>query len=469
MLDRLDDTIVAISTSPGKGQRGVVRLSGPASVEIALVMFQPHDGVHLGAPARNRRVTGRVGLGKDEFLLPAELFIFRAPRSYTRQEVVEFHTAGAPAVLALVMDHTITLGARPAEAGEFTARAFFNGALDLAEVEGVAALIQARSDGQLRAAQQWLEGRLALEIKSVQQELVDLVSLVEADIDFADEPIDFIQPKLANEKIEIIAGRLEALLQESQAAEKVEYLPRVMLVGAPNSGKSTLMNALSGMNRAVCSPIAGTTRDFLTAVVSLPGGEFELMDTAGIGQKSEKVEKFTKIFLDREMSHVHLVCHLLDLTESAIEGQVLPAVRSFDGPVLWVANKADKVSQSAVQIAQRRFAEQFESTLYIISATRQQGFTALKQALDRALFAKAYHVGDQRIATNARHREALLGTVGALRRAQQWCRRNTNMIDCAEWVALDLRAALNELGVIFGEVTTDQLLDRIFSGFCIGK
>lgn len=469
MLDRIDDTIVAISTSPGKGQRGVVRLSGPAALEIASAMFQPHDGVHLDAPALNRRVTGRVALGKDEFLLPAELFIFRAPRSYTRQEVVEFHTAGAPAALAMIMDQAITLGARPAEAGEFTARAFLNGALDLAEVEGVAALIQARSDGQLRAARQWLEGRLALEIKSVQQELVDLVSLVEADIDFAEEPIDFVQPNLANEKIEIIAGRLEALLQESQAAEKVEFLPRVMLVGAPNSGKSTLMNALSGMNRAVCSPIAGTTRDFLTAVVSLPGGEFELMDTAGIGQKSEKLQKFTKIFLDREISHVRLVCHVLDLTESAIEGQVLPTVSSFEGPVLWVANKSDKVTRSVAQKAQQRFAEQFKSPLHVISATQHQGLAALKQALDQALFSTAYHVGDQRIATNARHREALLGSVDALRRAQQWCRRNTNMIDCAEWVALDLRAALSELGVIFGEVTTDQLLERIFSRFCIGK
>ncbi len=469
MFDKLDDTIVAISTPHGKGQRGVVRLSGPASLDIASKMFRPTCDSRLQECQRNVRVSGRAALRANEFVLPAELFIFRAPRSYTREEVVEFHTAGAPAVLALIVNRAIELGARPAEAGEFTARAFFYGAMDLSKVEGVAALIQARSDQQLRAAHEWLDGHLAAEIRSVREEMIELVSLVEADIDFADEPIDFIRPAALAQKIERIVQRLHGVLRQSDSVDRVNHLPRVMLVGAPNSGKSTLMNHLSGMNRAVCSPIAGTTRDLLTAVVKLPSGEMELIDTAGTGAKPKKLEKFSKNFLDREIPHVEFVCQLLDLTQLPLDRQVTPAVRSRPGSVLWVANKSDKVTRSLIAEEQSRFAERFGSTLHIISATTGEGLWSLKKSLDRLLFGQSYDIGNQRLATNTRHRRALTLCIEALRRAQQWCKQNNEMIDCAEWVAFDLRSALNELGAIFGEVTTDELLERIFSRFCIGK
>ena len=276
MLDKLDDTIVAVSTPQGRGQRGIVRLSGPRSLAVATKMFRPDNEGGLPEAGVNVRISGRAALGDDDFVLPAELFLFYAPRSYTRENVVEFHTVGAPAVLALVVDRAVALGARLADPGEFTARAFFHGAMDLTQVEGVAALIQARSDLQLRAAHEWLDGHLAADVRHIRDELADLLSRVEAEIDFADEPTQFVQADELRRGLDGMVGRLTELLRDSGTCERVNYLPRVMLIGVPNAGKSTLMNRLSGVNRAVCSPVAGTTRDFLSAVVELRSGEIEL-------------------------------------------------------------------------------------------------------------------------------------------------------------------------------------------------
>ena len=469
MFDKLDDTIVAISTPQGSAQRGVVRLSGPAALDVASQMFSATSNRPLRSHTSNVRVCGRVALRDGMFILPAELFIFRAPRSYTREEVVEFHAVGAAAVLSLILDRAVALGARQAEGGEFTARAFFHGALDLPEVEGVAALIQARSDEQLRAAHEWLDGHLAAAIRAVQQALVELVSLVEADIDFADEPIDFIRPDVLGAQVAQMVEALSDLLRHSESAERVDHLPRVLLVGPPNAGKSTLMNRLSGMKRAVCSPIPGTTRDVLTAVVRLPHGEIELLDSAGIGKKPHKLENFSKNFLDREIRHVQVLCHLLDLTQLPLDEQVLPEALLRRGALMWVANKTDLVADGAIRRATTSFKQAHKQRLLAISAETGSGVVGLRKTLDQMLFRSNHHVAGHGLAINARHRATLGRALEALRRAQQWCERNEDMIDCAEWVAADLRGALNELGAIFGAVTTDELLNHIFGRFCIGK
>ncbi|MCH8878922.1 MAG: tRNA modification GTPase [Planctomycetes bacterium] len=469
MLDKLDDTIVAVSTPPGRGQRGIVRLSGPQSLAIAAKMFRPDHEARLQEQGANVRIPGRAALRDDDFVLPAELFVFYAPRSYTRENVVELHTVGAPAVLTLVVDRAVALGARLADPGEFTARAFFHGAMDLTQVEGVAALIQARSDLQLRAAHEWLDGHLASDVRDIREQLADLLSRVEAEIDFADEPTQFIQADELRRGLDGMVGRLTELLRDSGACERVNYLPRVMLIGVPNAGKSTLMNRLSGVNRAVCSPIAGTTRDFLSAVVELPSGEIELLDTAGIGTKFEKTEKFSKIFLDREIPHVDLVCHLLDLTQLPLEKQVRAAVLSRGGPVLWVANKADLVRPEVIQKVRADFEFRFGAPLHVVSAAEPEGISSLRRALESQLFASDYSVGNQRLTTNARHRGSIAGALESLHRARQWCGAGADVGASAERLAFDLRSALEELGLIFGRVTAQELLDHIFSRFCIGK
>ncbi len=469
MLDKLDDTIVAVSTPQGRGRRGIVRLSGPQSLAIATKMFRPANEVSLRAQGVNVRISGRAALGDDDFVLPAELFLFHAPRSYTRENVVELHTVGAPAVLTLVVDRAVALGARLADPGEFTARAFFHGAMDLTQVEGVAALIQARSDLQLRAAHDWLDGHLASDVRDIREELVDLLSRVEAEIDFADEPTQFIQADELQRGLEGMVGRLTELLRGSDACERVNYLPRVMLIGVPNAGKSTLMNRLSGVTRAVCSPIAGTTRDFLSAVVELPSGEIELLDTAGIGAKTGKMEEISKIFLDREIPHVDLICHLLDLTQLPLQKQVLSAVLSRGGPVFWIANKADLVRPKVIEKVRADFELRFGAALHVVSAAGSEGISALRRALESQLFSDDYTLGKQRLTTNARHRGSMADALESLNRARQWCRTGADVGASAERLAFDLRSALEELGLIFGRVTAQETLDNIFSRFCIGK
>jgi len=469
MLDKLDDTIVAVSTPPGRGQRGIVRLSGPQSFAIATKMFRPANEVSLREQSVNVRISGRAALRDDDFVLPAELFLFYAPRSYTRENVVELHTVGAPAVLALVVDRAVAWGARLADPGEFTARAFFHGAMDLTQVEGVAALIQARSDLQLRAAHEWLDGHLASDVRDIREELVDLLSRVEAEIDFADEPTQFIQADELQRGLDGMVERLTEWLRDSGACERVNYLPRVMLIGVPNAGKSTLMNRLSGVNRAVCSPIAGTTRDFLSAVVELPSGEIELLDTAGIGTKTGKIEKISKIFLDREIPHVDLVCHLLDLTQLPLREQVLSSVLSRNGPVFWIANKADLVRPKVIEKARADFEFRFGAPLHVVSAVGSEGISALRRALESQLFSNDYTLGNQRLTTNARHRKSIAGALESLHRARQWCCAGADVGASAERLAFDLRSALEELGLIFGRVTAQEMLNDIFSRFCIGK
>ena len=469
MFDRLGETIVAVSTPPGKGQRGAVRLSGPVALGIAAQLFRPTDGSDLRTCTRNARLRGRAALAGERYLLPAELFIFRAPRSYTREEVVEIHTCAAPAVLVLLVDRAIEFGACAAQAGEFTARAFYHGALDLSEVEGVAALIQARSDQQLRAAHDWLDGTLAGRIREVQEKLIDLTALVEADIDFAEEPIDFIQPQVLEQRLRVILEDLTELRRQSDSSAWIDSLPRVMLLGPPNAGKSTLMNRLSGMDRAVCSPIPGTTRDLLSAVVQTPEGEIEVIDSAGIGKKTQNSEDFSKNFLFREISHVELVCHVLDLTCPPLYEQVLGVAHERGHGLLWVANKADKRTPAQVRGAVLEFEKRMGSSPCITSALRGDGVTDLLEAFAEALFRKRNSVGGQRLAMSSRHREATAEAITALRSAQEWCVRSQQMIDCAEWVAFDLRQAADALGSLLGTVTAEELLGRIFERFCIGK
>lgn len=469
MFENMDDTVVAISSPAGSGLLGVVRLSGPDALVIGDGLFRAHCDVRIRDVDQNTRLHGYAATEANAFCLPAQAVVFRAPRSYTRENVLELHTTGAAAALALIVELATALGARQAAPGEFTARAYFHGAMDLTQAEGVAALINARSDQQLRSAHRWLDGNLARELRRVREQLADLISLVEADIDFAEEPIEFIAPAQLLPRVQQLDCVLEGLIQHADATALTHDLPRVLLVGPPNAGKSTLINRLSGMSRAICSAVEGTTRDFLSAVVSLAGGEIEVIDTPGWAQNEGKIEKKSKFFFEREIAHVDLVCRVFDVAADVKPELGLQGLNIGVERTLWVATKCDVLSAEQLATTCARLSKKLAAPMCAVSAHAQTGIAGLTQALNERLFCESHAIGEQRVAISIAHRATLHNALDALRRAQLWCTRSDNTLDSAEWLATDLRSALREVGSILGDVTTEDLLERIFAEFCIGK
>ncbi|MCG3138636.1 MAG: tRNA modification GTPase MnmE [Phycisphaerae bacterium] len=475
MFDRLDETIVAISTPPGKSVRGVVRLSGPEAHAVAGQLFTDNELLpeNTRFPQRRHGVLQLCSVpasgGVRSAALPAERWLFYAPRSYTRQHVAELHTLGAPALLQLVVEQCCQLGARLAQPGEFTARAFFNGALDLTRAEGVAAMIHARNTAQLRVARAWLGGRLADRFQSIHQRLIDLVALVEADIDFADEPIEFITPAQLQEQLHTIINDLEQWLGRAQSSERVAPGLRAMLVGRPNAGKSTLLNALHGSPRAISSPQPGTTRDLLSVRLSLDCGELELLDSAGWDMTTAPQDQPGKNFFFREWQRADLLIYLLDISIDNPEAHLLDWILRDARPVMLLANKCDLLTTERCTVILQQLQARSTHSLLLISAEQGIGLGAVRSWLSQTIIHAAQTVDDNGLILNARHRDALQQALPALYQASRWCQSATAIADVAEWIATDLRAALHMLGLISGSITTEDLLQRIFTQFCIGK
>ena len=480
MFERLDDTIVAISSPPGVSVRGIVRLSGPEAFGLAGEVFACADGSSLVAAPGHRRLRGRVRIGTGA-TVPAEAYTFRAPASYTRQEVVELHTVGSPPLLAMVLEQLTGKGARLAEPGEFTARAYFAGAMDLTRVEGVAAVIHARNDSQLRASQALLYGVLSRRSTQLRDQLTDLLALLEAQIDFAEEPIEFIPPQQVQATLKRVIQELDWLLEHSASAERLEVLPEVMLVGPPNAGKSTLFNRLTGLDRAIQSATAGTTRDVLSAPLSVPGGEVMLLDSAGLGAPltagghegdGQCWEAWAPAQLAVEatrrcLASADLVLLVVDVTDKL--GQAVAGLRpALAGkPTRIVANKIDALV--ADQLPRRLGDLGPPGEVVAVSAITGQGVGELQAAISAALFADAPTHGVELLALSNRQRDALREARAALARARAIGEPSNQADIPTELLALEVHEAMDALSLLVGRVTTEDLLGRIFSRFCIGK
>jgi len=473
MFDRLDDTIVAVSSPPGVSLRGIVRLSGPQAPALAARVFTTDAPPGLLEAAGWSRLIGRVRIA-DRAFLPAEAYVFRAPASYTRQDLIELHVPGTPAVLAMVLDQLTDAGARHAEPGEFTARAFFAGAMDLTEVEGVAALIHADNDSQLRASEALLHGQLSRQSNQLRDQLTDLLALLEARIDFADEPEEFIAPSRILETIAPIRTALEHLHRQSPAVERLNVLPTVLLTGPPNAGKSTLFNRLTGLNRAIQAATAGTTRDLLSAPLTIPGGEILLIDSAGIThhdedqdhQPTDDPDRQARQVARRALRQAHAVVLVLDVTQSPHEHDRQHHESLTTAPVLRVANKIDLLTAAQ----QTDWAQRAGSPPpLMVSAHTGQGLTELRAAIDDLLFSRSKSHENPLPALSNRQREALAEAAEALDRAMHLCAETSLDNEPVELIAMELRSAVSALSLLTGQVMTDSLLERIFSRFCIGK
>jgi tRNA modification GTPase len=430
------ETIVAISSSTAApAGRIIVRMSGAHARRIAEAVASELP------PAGAAR---RTALSFADLTVPAWVYFFASPRSYTGEDLVEFHVPGNALLARLLLDHLISAGARHAEPGEFTARAYFSGRIDLAEAEGVAATIAAHGEAELRAARQLLAGELSSQLRRPMDLLADTLALVEAGIDFSDEDISFLAGDALVRRIDEIDDLLGDLTKNSARFEPLTHEPALVLVGRPNAGKSTLLNALAQRDRAVVSPIAGTTRDVLSAEVRLKRGLVRVMDVAGLDEQvgtENVIEHQMNAHARRALESAEFVVAVLDATD---ERAPLDVPRAVD---LTVETKGDLAGRAKPQA---------------VSAHTGQGMDLLRDQLDQLAFGRS--APSSTLALNARHLAAIADARAALSRAKE-----TSRAACAELIALELRDALDALGRVLGQVTPDDVLGRVFATFCIGK
>ncbi len=443
-----NDTIVAVSSPPGSSARGIVRISGPRAWAIALDGFNPAEP--WSPPRSPEARAGDLKVAGLRPLLPARLALWPGPRTYTGQDLAEVHMVGAPPLLNLYLVHCLARGARAAEPGEFTLRAFLSGRIDLTRAEAVLGVIEAESPARLDAALEQLAGGLSRPLVALRDRLLDLLAHLEADLDFADEPdVDPIARAALAFELNEAAAQIATLARQLDERDRPEGYPRVVLVGPPNAGKSRLFNALTGGDRAIVSPQAGTTRDYLTALCNYDGLTVELVDTAGIEPAADAVAVMAQSHQARQAERAEL---RLDCWPAAWGPRPDPHDDRANGPTLLVATRCD---EPGGPLPPREIAT---------SAATGDGLDVLHAAIAQAL-RSARSESNAPTGTAARCRGSLLLAEAALRSASEALLAS----DGDELVAFDVRLAAEELGKVVGAVVTDDILDRIFRRFCIGK
>ncbi|MCK6374438.1 MAG: tRNA uridine-5-carboxymethylaminomethyl(34) synthesis GTPase MnmE [Zoogloea sp.] len=442
------DVIAAIATAPGRGGIGVVRISGPNLSSLAAT---------LGGKVPEARMASftRFRAADDGLIDEGLLLYFPAPNSFTGEDVIELQGHGGPVVMQLLLARCLELGARLAEPGEFTRRAFLNGKLDLAQAESVADLIEASTAAAARSAVRSLTGSFSKEVHDIVERLIDLRMLVEATLDFPDEDVDFLAEARAFERIQAIASELEALLDRARQGSLLRSGLHVVLVGQPNVGKSSLLNRLAGEERAIVTDIAGTTRDALRETIQIEGIPLHITDTAGLRDTTDEVEKIGIARTWQEIERADVIVRLVDVragltdADAAIDARLPAGVERIT-----VFNKVDLAGREA----QRVDADGVVS-LYL-SAKAGQGIELLRAELLRV--AGWHRHGEDIILARERHLIALREALACIRRAQD----NRHAL---ELMAEELRLAQEAANEITGEFTPDDLLGVIFSRFCIGK
>ncbi len=471
------DTIAAISTPPGQGGIGIVRLAGPEAHALALRLLR------RGVPLTPRHPT-LLTLPDPEETEAADPLdqvvatLFPGPHSYTGDDVIEISAHGSPVVLHSILRFALAGGARLAEPGEFTHRAFLAGKLDLAEAEAVHDLIAATTLHQARVAAAQLSGALSRTLAPIKEQLLSLIASLEAGIDFAEDDIDTLPPAAIAEALRRIAAPLERLQSTFAYGNLLRGGLPLAIVGAPNTGKSSLFNALLGRDRAIVSAVPGTTRDLLSEPLSLHGIPVELTDTAGLRETMEPVEA---LGIERSRAALADAAAILLVVDASapVPPETVALFREFsDRPVLLVGNKLDLAGAPAVDVVDRlrRQAEVAEpatmtvesgaepTPVVVVSALTGEGLPELRSAL-HAMLAGGALTQDTLPITSLRQQAAITDAVNALRAAAAALGRRTPH----EMLLLDLHTTLGALDTLTGATTSDDILQRIFATFCIGK
>ncbi len=452
-----DDTIVAIATPPGVGAIGVIRLSGKDAIAIINQLFPAKDLL------AQKSHTLHVGLIKEDGMALDEVVVslYKSPKSYTGENVVEISCHGSPYVQQQVLQACIGKGVRLAKPGEFTQRAFLNGKLDLTQAEAVADLISSNTAASQQTALHNIRGGFSSVLKKLREELIQFSALIELELDFSQEDVEFADRKKFNALIESAAYITTNLLQSFQLGNVIKNGVSVAIVGKPNAGKSTLLNTLLNENRAIVSEIAGTTRDTIEEVINIDGILFRLIDTAGIRDDSKDVIELIGIEKSREkIEQSDEVIYIFDVNIETV-GELESAValiKEKNKNYLLVGNKTDVLGEDN---AAKKFAG--ENIVYI-SAKAQHHINLLKQQLVDKII-KGNLNTENTIVTNARHYEALQQVQQSLTAIKNGLDNNIP----GDLLALDIRRCLHYISEITGDITNETVLDLIFSQFCIGK
>lgn len=448
----MSDTIAAIATAPGEGAISVIRISGPKTFEIAEAIFSKPISTYASHTAHYGKILSADGKVLDTVLL----LVMKNPRSYTGEDSVEISCHGGSLITRQVLERIFEIGARPAHPGEFSLRAFLNGKLDLAQAEAVQQLIAAKSELALASAEKQLEGALSKKIVKFQKELTEIAAILEAWVDFPEEGLEFVSTEEIIQNLKTLCEKMQQLQTTFHEGKALHEGLTLCLLGTPNVGKSSLMNALLGFDRAIVTPIPGTTRDLLEEDFRFCGFPFRLIDTAGIRTAQEVVEEEGIRRSQKAMQEADLIFLLLDASRKILkeDRQLLEIVPRHKTILIW--NKIDLCSPQETILW---------DPLVHLSAQKQMGFDELRKAVEQLIWKKGPPSKEEIVITQERHFQALANATSHCRKTIDGLSQNIS----AEFVTSDLRAALHELGKIIGTNVTEDILSSIFSKFCLGK
>ena len=461
---KFHDTIAAIATARGEAGIGIVRVSGSLALPIAAELFRSPRTVSPTELPTHTLTYGHVvdATASDEIIDEVLLGVMHAPRTYTGEDIVEFNCHGGIVPLTAVLDLVVKNGARVAEPGEFTKRAFLNGRLDLAQAEAVAELIASKTDLSRKVAVEALAGKLSDTVNLLSDRLASLLAEIEASIDFPEEDLDFMKVEAQLETAHSVQTDLTVLLETATEGRIITEGVNVAILGKPNVGKSSLLNALIGVKRAIVTDTPGTTRDTIEEAVNISGIPLRLIDTAGIRQTTDIVEQQgverSKAVLDRS----ELLLLMFDASQPLNDADLDLLQTAQSSRAILILNKVDLpvVTPSTALLAHCPKKRVVETAI-----PEGKGIDALKATVCEELLGGESVVGESPIVTNARHQEAL-------RRANEGLNYAIESLENGmppDLVAVDLRISLDGLGDIVGKTTTEDILDRIFSQFCVGK
>jgi tRNA modification GTPase len=454
-IQLVDDTIIALATPQGVSGLAVIRLSGKDSIKITDQVFkgkrlvdQPTHTVHLGTIGEPDKII-------DEVLVT----VFKEPNSFTKENSTEISCHGSPVIIRQIIKLFLKQGVRLAEPGEFTKRAFMNGRFDLAQAEAVADLIHAENDNARQAALNQMRGGFSNEIAHLREELIHFASLVELELDFGEEDVEFAKRDDLLQLVQKVQSYLDRLIASFDQGNVIKNGIPTVIAGKPNAGKSTLLNALLNEEKAIVSEIPGTTRDVIEDEITLGGITFRFMDTAGLRETQDIIEALGVSRTHERMKIAALILYLFDLSDTTlenIEGEEA-RLKAIGRPYIKVGNKVDKASKKLLSdIKDHEFV--------LISASSKTNLETLKKEILSKVNIQEVKQGDV-LVTNLRHYQKLTETNEALKRVVHGLHTGIT----GDFLAMDIRQALHFLGEITGQITSDDLLENIFAKFCIGK